>query len=683
MSGQGQQVRRRAAGEPGGQLVAARTAGTPRPAGGSARRDGRRRGPTSPATPVSAGGSGVECGSAGMPRSGSRPSSRSRCSLTAPRRATSISTSPPGRIAASVAARRRPSPRRAMAGGSASRTRSAAEDPAGARVAQHQSVVDRQRQVPVQAEPGVVVVERSQSGRHRSLPTCTVTCSGASVNGRPVLRRTSSSRVTGHAPAVSSTSPAADVVRGDAAQVQRNPVHRTECRLRSPLALQPADHHGPNPVAAQHVQPVTDRDRAGGQGSGDHGAGAGAGEAAVHPDPDPPGHHRRRHRGEHVVEGVPQLVEALTGGRPTRRPPGRRADRCRRARPAPGRARRGHPVGCQVEPAEHDQAVLDAQRGDRVAVVARLRPPALVRGDDEADHRRRAESGEHVAEKALVTGHVDEGDVASGRQCGPGEAEVDGQAAAALLRPAVRFHSGERSHQGALAVVDVAGGGDDEHSGVRARSRPRSGRALDAPPPARRRRPLPACTAGRSGRRRRAPGAAPPGRPGAARAPAALGQPHRPAGQRHARAQRHRRPGRRAAPPSASTASASRSARARSRSGSACSACAHRRRARRSGSPPARRGSACPRGPPGPADGGPAGGRSRRDRGPARPAGRRAVCRRSWSRGRRRRRARRRRPAPRAAAGSGASSPLPRSNTSGTPCCVGQRSQLVDGRPPW
>ena len=49
------------------------------------------------------------------------------------------------------------------------------------------------------------------------------------------------------------------------------------------------------------------------------------------------------------------------------------------------------------------------------------------------------------------------------RQRRPGEAEVDGQPAAALLGPAVGLHAGERAHQRGLAVVDVTGGRDHVH----------------------------------------------------------------------------------------------------------------------------------------------------------------------------------------------------------------------------
>ena len=52
-----------------------------------------------------------------------------------------------------------------------------------------------------------------------------------------------------------------------------------------------------------------------------------------------------------------------------------------------------------------------------------------------------------------------------------GEAELDGDAAAPLLGQPVGVDAGERLHQRRLAVVDVAGGADDdpEHGWSRAR----------------------------------------------------------------------------------------------------------------------------------------------------------------------------------------------------------------------
>jgi hypothetical protein len=64
-------------------------------------------------------------------------------------------------------------------------------------------------------------------------------------------------------------------------------------------------------------------------------------------------------------------------------------------------------------------------------------------------------------EEALVAGNVDEADpVVAGGEVG--EAKVDGDAPPLLLAPAVAVDAGQRLDQRGLAVVDVAGGADDQ-----------------------------------------------------------------------------------------------------------------------------------------------------------------------------------------------------------------------------
>src|SRR5699024_7190671 len=120
-----------------------------------------------------------------------------------------------------------------------------------------------------------------------------------------------------------------------------------------------------------------------------------------------------------------------------------------------------HPVRGEVPPGDDEQALVDAERRERIAMVAGLRLPALIGRDDEAHDGGGAEPGEHVAQEALMTGDVHEGHFVTRGQGGPGEAEVDGQAAPSLLGPAVRLDPGEGPDQGGLAVIDVSGGGDD------------------------------------------------------------------------------------------------------------------------------------------------------------------------------------------------------------------------------
>ncbi len=65
---------------------------------------------------------------------------------------------------------------------------------------------------------------------------------------------------------------------------------------------------------------------------------------------------------------------------------------------------------------------------------------------------------------------------------GPGEAEIDGQPATTLLLPTVGLHAGEGPDEGALAVVDVAGGGNDIRvRGLQRSSRSRASASRTAP----------------------------------------------------------------------------------------------------------------------------------------------------------------------------------------------------------
>jgi len=117
----------------------------------------------------------------------------------------------------------------------------------------------------------------------------------------------------------------------------------------------------------------------------------------------------------------------------------------------------------QVRAGDDQEAVRNPEGVHGGQVLGGLRHPAAVGRHDEHDGRDRAEAGEHVGDEALVAGDVDEREVLPGWQGHPGVAEVDGHAPAALLRPAVRFHSGEGTDERGLAVVHMPGGRDNVH----------------------------------------------------------------------------------------------------------------------------------------------------------------------------------------------------------------------------
>ena len=101
-----------------------------------------------------------------------------------------------------------------------------------------------------------------------------------------------------------------------------------------------------------------------------------------------------------------------------------------------------------------------------IEVLTGLRLDGFVGGDDQQHQIDAADSGEHVAHETLVTGDIDEPDLQSSAirrwQGHVGEAEIDGDAAAFFFGEAVGVDAGEGLDQRGFAVVDVAGGADDD-----------------------------------------------------------------------------------------------------------------------------------------------------------------------------------------------------------------------------
>ena len=96
-----------------------------------------------------------------------------------------------------------------------------------------------------------------------------------------------------------------------------------------------------------------------------------------------------------------------------------------------------------------------------------LRLRTVVHGHDQ--HRRIDLAGpdEHVADQPVVARHVDEVQLRATRQGHVRVADVDGHASSPLLGQAIGVDAGQRAEEGRLAVVDVAGGADDDgHAGA-------------------------------------------------------------------------------------------------------------------------------------------------------------------------------------------------------------------------
>ena len=122
---------------------------------------------------------------------------------------------------------------------------------------------------------------------------------------------------------------------------------------------------------------------------------------------------------------------------------------------------------------EGDDGAGDAEVGKDVEVFLGLRHPAIVCGDDEESGVHAADPGDHVVDEIGVAGDIDDAEFVGevgGLGIGEGEvgeAEFDGHAAEFFLGESIGIGAGESADQGGLAVVDVAGGAEDEVAGFR------------------------------------------------------------------------------------------------------------------------------------------------------------------------------------------------------------------------
>ena len=105
--------------------------------------------------------------------------------------------------------------------------------------------------------------------------------------------------------------------------------------------------------------------------------------------------------------------------------------------------------------------MAEAKQAEDFEVFASLRHDGIVGGDDEQGEIDAGRPGEHVLDEALVAGHVHDAE-AERRQIEVGEADVDGDAAGLFFGEAVAVDAGQRLDERGLAVVDVAGGAEDQ-----------------------------------------------------------------------------------------------------------------------------------------------------------------------------------------------------------------------------
>ena len=104
-----------------------------------------------------------------------------------------------------------------------------------------------------------------------------------------------------------------------------------------------------------------------------------------------------------------------------------------------------------------DDAALDPEQAENREVLVRLRARTLGGVDDEQEEVDPGRPGDHVADEALVAGHVDQREPPAVGKVERRVAEVDRDPARLLLGQPVRVLAGQRAYEPRLAVVDVPG----------------------------------------------------------------------------------------------------------------------------------------------------------------------------------------------------------------------------------
>ena len=256
---------------------------------------------------------------------------------------------------------------------------------------------------------------------------------------------------------------AGDVLTVCANHIHRGPASRTGQIDRPIVLLEASDSQAP--PGRVEGQVIANPQRTPDQGSGDHCSKPRHRKRPVHRQAWPAGVWPGRGAGQLLIEGILQLIQA----RPAES--GHRDD---------GGGSEGglahHPmhfVGHQAQPVgihevclgQGDHPVSHAEQVEDGQMFVGLRHRTLIGCHHEEHGVDAVNSGQHVLEESLVPGHVDDAQVASAGQVHVSKAEIDGHPSALLLFQAVGVDAGQGLDQARLAMIDVAGGADDEGSG--------------------------------------------------------------------------------------------------------------------------------------------------------------------------------------------------------------------------
>ena len=116
----------------------------------------------------------------------------------------------------------------------------------------------------------------------------------------------------------------------------------------------------------------------------------------------------------------------------------------------------------EVALGERDDAFAHAEQPQHVQVLRGLRHRPFVGSDAEHRHVDADRGRHHRAQEPLVARHVDDARDADAGQLQVRIARFEGDAARFFFRQPIGVDAGQRLYERGLAVVDVAGGPDDE-----------------------------------------------------------------------------------------------------------------------------------------------------------------------------------------------------------------------------
>ncbi len=169
-----------------------------------------------------------------------------------------------------------------------------------------------------------------------------------------------------------------------------------------------------------------------------------------------------RHRGSRSCEFPAQFLQPCAGDR-TDRHHGRAFQKGARHQFLHLELHQSHQVRVyQVGLGQRDDAARNPQQAADVEVLTRLRFDGFIGGNNEQHQVDPAHPGQHVLDEALVARHVHKPQPQGRAELQVRKAQIDGDPATLFLFQAIGIDARERFHERGLAVIDMAGGADND-----------------------------------------------------------------------------------------------------------------------------------------------------------------------------------------------------------------------------